>query len=504
MRSQRLPRTLRSGLYDLLLPGALGALAVLGFAPFGYYGLTWLALAGLLGLWWRASVRRGAWRGFVFGWGLFGGGVHWPFVSVYHYGNAPLPLAVVLVCLLVLYLSLYPALAGALAAAMRRLPRTLWALLFVPGAWLLSELLRGWVMTGFPWLSMGYALTNAPIAGLVPLGGVFFIGALLVAAAGALALLLAGSLGARAVSVILIAVTPVVLWLVPPATSWTQAAGQPLSVAIVQGNFPQDVKWDRDYFLPTLERYRRLTETTDAELVVWPEVAIPTLERYVRNYLDDIDALAADKDQTVLVGTLTQQPDDGAYYNTVLALGANHGHYYKHHLVPFGEYFPLPDFAKRWMDAIDMRYSNFARGGVQQTPIEAHGVKLGMSICFEDVFGAEVAQSLPAAGVLVNVTNDAWFAGTIAADQHFNIARMRALETGRAMVRATNTGISGVIGPDGRVIERVGQFEVAVLEADVQPRSGMTPYVRYRNTPLWAAGLVLCVLGLGWAGLRRD
>src|SRR5699024_4577574 len=130
---------------------------------------------------------------------------------------------------------------------------------------------------------------------------VFFIGALLVAAAGALALLLAGSLGARAVSVILIAVTPVVLWLVPPATSWTQAAGQPLSVAIVQGNFPQDVKWDRDYFLPTLERYRRLTETTDAELVVWPEVAIPTLERYVRNYLDDIDALAADKDQTVLV-----------------------------------------------------------------------------------------------------------------------------------------------------------------------------------------------------------
>src|SRR5699024_4764259 len=132
------------------------------------------------------------------------------------------------------------------------------------------------------------------------------------------------------------------------------------------------------------------------------------------------------------------------------------------------------------------------------------GVKLGMSICFGDVFGAEVAQSLPAAGVLVNVTNDAWFAGTIAADQHFNIARMRALETGRAMVRATNTGISGVIGPDGRIIERVGQFEVAVLEADVQPRSGMTPYVRYRNTPLWAAGLVLCVLGLGWAGLRRD
>src|SRR5699024_7857497 len=122
------------------------------------------------------------------------------------------------------------------------------------------------------------------------------------------------------------------------------------------------------------------------------------------------------------------------------------------------------------------------------------GVKLGMSICFEDVFGAEVARSAPAAGVLVNVTNDAWFAGTIAADQHFNIARMRALETGRTMVRATNTGISGVIGADGRVIERAGQFEVAVLETRVQPRSGATPYVRYRNRPLWLASVLLCLL----------
>lgn len=503
MRTPTLPRSLRIGLFDLFLPAALGVAAVLGFAPFGYYAVTWLAMAGLLGLWWHASARRGAWRGFVFGLGLFGGGLHWPFVSVYQYGHAPLPLAVVLVCLLVVYLSLYPALAGALAGATRRLPRPLWALVVVPCVWLLTELLRSSGALGFPWLSLGYTLTDAPVAGLVPLGGVFFVGAMLVAAAAVLVLLLAGSIRARALSVVLIALTPIALWFVPPPTTWTHAVGDELSVAIIQGNFPQDVKWDRDYFRPTLARYRRLTQTTDAELVVWPEVAIPTVAKYVRGYLQAIDQLARANGQTVLVGTLTQQANTGRYYNSVLALGAGQGHYYKHHLVPFGEYFPLPDFVKQWMDAINMRYSSFARGDLEQAPIQASGVKLGLSICFEDAFGAEVARALPQAGVLVNVTNDAWFAGTIAAAQHFNIARMRALETGRVLLRAANTGISAVIGPAGHVIKRTDQFEIAVVEATVQPRGGGTPYVRYGNTPLWAAAWIVTVLGLGWAGWIR-
>lgn len=496
-----LPRTLHVGLCDLILPAALGAVAVLGFAPFSYYGLTWLAMAGLLGLWWHASVRRGAWRGFVFGLGLFGAGLHWPFVSVHYYGNASAPLAIVLVALLVIYLSLYPALAGLLAAAMRRLPRTLWALVFVPGAWLLTELLRSAGIMGFSWLSLGYTLTGAPVAKLVPLGGVYFVGALLVAAAGALVLLLAGTRAERAISVVLIATAAVVLWLVPAPTTWTHPTGEKLSVAIIQGNFPQDVKWDRDYFRPTLARYRRLTKTTEAGLVIWPEVAIPSVARYVRDYLRSIDGLARSRNQTVLVGVLTQQPDTGRYYNTVLALGEGSGRYRKRHLVPFGEYFPLPDFVKQWMDAIDMRYGNLGRGSFRQQPIQAAGVKLGLSICFEDVFGAEMARAFPQAGILVNVTNDAWFSGTIAAAQHLNISRMRALESGRVLLRAANTGISAVIGPAGRISQRTGEFEAAVIEATVQPRAGTTPYGRYGNMPLWAAGLALSLLGVCWARL---
>lgn len=493
----------RVGLCDVLLPAAFGVVAMFGFAPFGYYGLTWLALAGLIGLWWRASARRCAWRGFVFGLGLFGAGVHWPFVSVYHYGNAPLPLAVVLVCLLVTYLSLFPALAGAVSGAMRRLPDMLRALVFMPAAWLLCELLRDAGITGFPWLSLGYTLVDAPVTGLAPLGGVYFLGFLMVAAAGALVLLFIGSLADRAVSVVLIVVAPIVLWAVPAPTTWTHPVGEPLQVAIVQGNFPQNVKWDRDYFRPTLKRYKRLTKHIDADLVVWPEVAVPTIARYVPDYLRSIDRMAEFTGQTVLVGTLTEQPQTGSYYNTVLALGTGSGVYRKRHLVPFGEYFPLPDFVKGWLDAINMRYSSFARGVVDQPLITASGVKLGLSICFEDVFPDEVARAVPEAGVLVNVTNDAWFAGTMAAAQHLNISRMRALETGRALLRAANTGISAIIGPAGRIIKRSDQFEIAVLKATIQPRGGSTPYVRFGNMPLWAGGGMLVVVGLLGSEWRR-
>src|SRR5699024_7934947 len=414
------------------------------------------------------------------------------------------PLAVVLVCLLAAYLSLFPMLAGALAGAMRRLPRTAWALVFVPASWLLSELLRGWFMTGFPWLSLGYVLVDTPLTDLAPLGGVYFLGACVMAAAGALLLLLAGSVTGRLVSVMRIALTPVFLSWVPPAIDWTAPSGEPLRTAIIQGNFPQAVKWDRNWFQPTLDRYRRLTRQVDADLVVWPEVAVPTVARNVPDYLQAVSAAAHAKDQTVLVGVMTQHGDSDAYYNSVLALGAGSGRFDKRHLVPFGEYFPLPDFAKRWLDQLDMPYSNLGRGADHQEPIRTDDTELGLSICFEDAFGREVRRALPAADVLVNVTNDAWFIGTVAAAQHLEISRLRALEAGRPLLRAANTGISAVIGPTGRVLKRSNQLEIAILEATVQPRSGVTPYVRFGNTPVWFAALLLTALGLAWGRRRRN
>jgi len=490
---------------DLLAPALLGAAATLGFAPFGYYGLTFLALVGLIALWWPATTRRGAWRGFVFGLAHFGTGIYWTFVSTYYYGGAPLPMAIGLVCLLTVYMALYPAFVGALAGFTRRLPRSVWALAILPGAWLLAELVRSWVMTGFPWLSLGYSLIDAPVTSLAPLGGVYFLGVLMMIGASTVVLLFAGSLFARALAVAIIAVTPLGLWYTPPAMEWTRPAGAPISVDVVQGNFAQSIKWQRDTFATTLNRYRALTERSNADLVVWPEVAIPAPANRVQPYLSDIRKLAGDRDQTVLAGVLVHESDDAPYYNAVLALGAGEGRYYKRHLVPFGEYFPVPDFIKSWLDGIDMRYSDFGFGADDQPLIDVDGVKVGLSICFEDAFGYEIAKALPAAGLLVNVTNDGWFAGTTAAAQHLEIARMRALEAGRPMLRAANTGISAIIDYDGRVRERTPEFTVANIESRVQPREGLTPYMRIGDGPLWIAGFLLTGLGLlaGFVQRRR-
>lgn len=487
---------------DWLAPPALGALSTLGFAPFGLYGLILLAFIGLLALWWSATPGQAAWRGWLFGLGQFGTGIYWVFVSVYVFGGTPLPVALLLVGLLVVYLALYPAAVGALAGTMRGLPRPAWALVFVPAAWLLAELVRAYFGTGFPWLSLGYSLVNAPVTGLAPLVGVYGLSALLVAAAGSLWLLLTGSLSGRLLALVLIVVSPLAIWWLPAPTSWTEPVGQPLPVAILQGDVPQDRKWLPENLAPVKQRYRELSASVEARLVVWPEAAIASLASLQQDYLQAIHQAALARGRTELIGILVYDPIAKVFYNAVLAVGTDRGRYYKRHLVPFGEYFPVPDFLVPLLDMVNMRYQSFAAGPEKQPLISVDGVALGISICFEDAFPREIALALPKAGILVNVTNDAWFADTTAPHQHLQIARMRALESGRPLLRAANTGISAVIGPDGVVRKRSKQFVPATLEAKVQPRAGTTPYVRYGNTPLWALALVLTLVGLAVARWR--
>lgn len=481
---------------DFPLPLLLGAAATLGFAPFGWYPVTVLALAGLLALWRDAGPRRAAWRGWLFGLGHFGTGVYWVFVSTYYHGGAPLPVAVLLVCLLPAYMAVYPALVGALAGYGARLPRVVWALLLVPAAWALGELVRARLGTGFPWLSSGYALTDAAVTGLAPLGGVYLIGVLLLTLAGAVYLLAAGGLADRLVVAAIGAALPVAVWLAPPVEHWTQPEGEPLDIAIIQGNIPQDLKWLPSAFEPTLERYRELNDVAEGRLIVWPEAAVPALAHQARGYLDSLDASAQARGRTLLVGVLQWPEYEAPLYNAVYALGVDEGRYYKRHLVPFGEYFPVPDFMRAIMDGVNMRYSSFDHGPEEQAPITVDGVALGLSICFEDVFGYEIRKALPEAGVLVNMTNDAWFDGTSAPYQHLRIARMRAMEAGRPMLRATQTGISAAIGADGRVLARSAHYAADIVETTIQPRSGATPYVRHGDRPLTLYALAVCLLCL--------
>ncbi len=262
---------------DLLIPAALGGLATLGFAPWNLYPVTIAALIGLVALWRSVGPRRAAWRGFVFGAAHFGSGIYWVYVAIHDHAGANAVVAGLAVAALVAYLACFPALTGAVAGATNRLALTLWALVVVPGAWCLAELLRGWLFSGFPWLSLGYVTIAAPLNGLGPVVGVHGLSLALMIAAGGLWLLYAGTLFARLVAFVLVAILPILVWSVPSPAHWTRPLHHTLRVAVIQGNIAQADKWRPAMLGRTLHRYRDMTWRTTADLVVWPEVAIPVL-----------------------------------------------------------------------------------------------------------------------------------------------------------------------------------------------------------------------------------
>ena len=488
-------------LADGLVPAALGGLATLGFAPYNLVPITLVAVLGLVALWRGHGPLRCAWRGFVFASVHFATGVYWIYVAMHDHAGVPAAIAVVAVVGLAAYMALYPALAGVAAGLMRRLPLTLWALLAVPAAWTLGEWLRGWVFTGFDWLALGYLGTEIPVNGLAPIVGVHGLSFLVMAAAGTLYMLYTGRAPARLVALLLILATPVLLWCLPPAVHWTHPVGQPMQAAIIQGNTQQSEKWDPATLAPTMGAYERMTEASRADLVVWPEVAIPALAQRVATPLRRISRQAAAQDQLVLAGLLRLDGDGQRYYNSLIALGAGRGEYHKRHLVPFGEYVPGPKWLGQLLDGMGAPIGGLAIGERVQPLFYKGDIAFGASICFEDVFSRNILTEMPRANVLVNVTNDAWFAGSNGPPQHLQIARMRAAEMGRPMVRAANTGISANIDFTGRVFAQTPENVRTRLTGQVTPREGVTPFVRFGETPVVAGSGAVVLLGFVWAGL---
>jgi apolipoprotein N-acyltransferase len=488
---------------DSWLPALLGLGATLGFAPWGWYGLALLAPAGLLWLWRDVTARRAAWRGFVFGQAHFTLGIYWVFISIHHYGGGPVWLAVLLVLALATYMALYPALMGyALARGFDAQPLSR-VLLALPLLWLLAELFRDWFGTGLPWLSLGYAFLDTPLSRLAPVTGVYGMGMAVVLTSGALWLMVAGQRRERILAVTAVLALGLLASLSPAFEHWTDNTGEPIEVSLVQGNIPQELKWRPGRRATTQRHYRQLTQDEwGRRLIIWPEVAIPALRHQVQGYLDELDERARASGSTLLAGVLVRDTPDAPLYNALLSLGIERGTYYKRHLVPFGEFFPAPKWLLDIGSILGLQYSDFSSGPEQQTPLRLEGHSLGVSICFEDVFGRDIRRALPEAGLLVNVTNDAWFEDSSAPHQHLQFARMRALEMGRTLLRVANTGISAVIGPDGKIVQAAPQFEVAVLRAKVTAREGLTPYARFGNVPLWV--LSLAGLGLLLFLRRRD
>jgi apolipoprotein N-acyltransferase len=475
----------------------LGGLATLGFAPYGQWYLSVLALALLMALAARAAPLRAAALGWLFGVAHFASGIYWVYISTHVYGGAPAWLAVLLLAALSGYLALYPALAMGLAVRLGLL-RGPAGWVGVPALWVLLELVRGWFYSGFPWLSIGELAVDTPVSRLAPLLGVPGLSAVFLAAAYALFRLgVEHHARGRAVAgAVLLA--PVLTALLPAPSSWTEPAGPPQAVALVQSNIRQDEKWLPEMRYEALVRHWRLTQQAwPAELVIWPEVALTQPYHQVRDgYLADLSRQAAERDATLLLGILVFEGDK--HFNSIVTVGASSGRYDKRHLVPFGEYFPIPAFLRPVMDVLETPYSDFDFGADDQPLLALNGHRIEASICFEDVFGSEIGARAREAAYLVNVTNDAWFADSSAPHQHLAFSRLRAMETGRWFLRSANTGISALINPDGEVVQRTPQFQQAVLRGEVEPRAGVTPYQRWGNLPAWLGSALLLLAAALW------
>jgi apolipoprotein N-acyltransferase len=487
---------------DNLWAFCAGLVCVFGFAPFGIFPIPVLALAVLFALWQRAATpRNAAWLGFAFGLGLFGAGISWIYVALHEYGDMPMLLALPATALFVAFLALFTALAGYVQA---RFPAAqgLRAVLVMPAAWVSVEWLRGMIFTGFPWLTLGYAHSGSPLAGYAPLFGVYGVSLVAAISAGLLASLINAPRtrqGKLALLVLLL------LWGVGAllrTVSWTKPFGEPFSVALVQGNIAQNLKFNEDALAGTLDTYRRLVLQSSARLTLLPETALPMLRHEVpQDLIGQLRDHAAQSGGDDLIGVFER--DHGSYYNSVFSLGTDEEqHYRKHHLVVFGEFIPLRPLLGWFInDVLNIPMGDLARGDKMQAPLDVAGQRVAVDICYEDVFGEEIILALPQATLLANFTNDAWYGHSYAAAQHNQMSQMRALESGRMMLRATNTGVTSIIGADGKILQQLPQHVEGVLRGMAQGYQGATPYVRCGNAAVWL--LIALMLAGAWQRGKR-
>jgi apolipoprotein N-acyltransferase len=484
-------------LWRLTAAFATGAALNLAFAPVGWWPIAVLAPAALFSLIRGLPPRRAGWTGAAFGAGLFTFGTYWLYTCLHVFGLVPIWLTIVLQLGLIALMSVY-------SAALCFLANRFWlkagatrAWLVLPVLWVLLEWLRGWALSGFPWLSLGYAMIDSPLKGWAPLFGVYGVTWAAATIAIALNVLLTPTV---AVSQRLMALGGIVILSSVPALlgrfDWTGPSGPPIQIAALQGAVPQDQKWQAKNLDETMARYSRLTaDAWGAQLIVWPEAALPVLANEIPDYLRRLKELGHAHGADFAVGLVNYEPATKRYYNGLLVLSdSGDGWYYKRHLVPFGEYFPVPGFVRSWLRLMSLPYDDITPGRQNQPMRSAAGQKLGLTICYEDAFGSRQLKVLRDATLLINVTNNAWYGDSTAPHQHLQIARMRALEAGRFLVRAANDGITAAIGPHGEIVTRLPQFREGVLRADVQPMTGLTPYARLGNYPvILGAGLLLAL-----------
>jgi apolipoprotein N-acyltransferase len=463
-----------------------GLLLTMAFAPYGYALSALPALFFLLVAWRRSTPLKAAIIGYLHGLGLFGSGIWWIFVSIHEFGDSDTFSAVMLTALAVGFWSTFPALSGWLIAHVMKW-RIVWIRLMLSSLlWVFVDYVRGdWLLNGFPWLQVGYSQLTMPLAGYAPILGVYGVSFVLVLSAVTLQEFIRRGLSLMIGIGLLLLLWGGGAWL--RGVTWTHRVGEPIKITLVQGNIGQGEKWLPDQRRNTLRLYQQLTEQHwDAQVIIWPETAIPAFLSQVRtDYLDPLAANARQRHVDLVVG-LPSEGEGQSYYNSVYALGDKPALYHKNHLLPFGEYLPLQPLSGWILDMIHIPLGNFSAGSDMQPLLVAGGHPFTTTICYEDAFGELVIRQIAEAAYIVNVTNDAWFGDTAEPFQHMQMAQMRALETGRFLVRATNTGLTGFVGPDGIIRKQAPLFHTTAVTDTITPLGGLTPYARWGNTGVFA------------------
>jgi len=490
----------RPGWPGNLLAAVAGALTTLALAPFDIWPLALVSLVVLyLGLR-DLKPRQALARGWFYGVGIYGGGTSWIYVSIHNFGGASILLAGFLMVLFVFAVAWFFALPAWLWARwIRRNEAPLADALAFAALWFALEMFRGWFLTGFPWLYAGYSQLDGPLAGLAPLGGVWLISFALALTAALLCNLPRLRMHKKffAIGVVLL-LAPWAAGLSLKGHAWTSPAGAPLTVAAIQGDVEQSMKWDPAQLDAQLALYRDMTfRSQRADLIIWPETAIPVLKESAEGYLAMLGKFANDRNSALITGVPVRQGvrGDYRYYNGITVTGEGEGTYLKQKLVPFGEYVPLQDMLRGLISFFDLPMSDFARGPGDQALLQAKGYRIAPFICYEVVYPEFAAGLSAQSDLLLTVSNDTWFGTSIGPLQHMQMTQMRALEAGRWMIRATNNGLSGLINPFGQITAKIPQFQPGVLYGEVTPMHNLTPYLQWRSWPL----AILSLLLLGWA-----
>jgi len=478
---------------------------LLAFEPFDVPMLSIISIGYLFYLSINQPPKIVAQCFFCFALVLFSSGLHWLYISIHTVSGAPIWLTVLLIFLLSSLMALYYYLTGLLMSKIYQASqsKSLILLSIGPTLWVLMEWARGWLLSGFPWFSVGYSQINTFLSNWAPIGGIYMVSWICAISSGLLVLIYLGAKQTSTKALFMLLVLLCTSWGVG-VIQWTEPKSDKLNVSLVQGAIEQEKKWLPSEFRNTLDLYKKTLQSEDQlDVVIWPEVAIPAISKNVKPYLNEISTiLEKNSIQLLLLGVLTSNEANGSVRNSMMAIGSSDVVYHKRHLVPFGEYFPVPNFIRSWLKRMGLPNRDIESGASIQDMPQLNEVFIAPTICYEDIFGSEQLGYFPEANVLVNITNNAWFGKSIAAEQHFQMSRMRAIETGRYLLRSTNTGVTAIVDPHGRIQKRSEPFTFSILTGTFVPMSGVTPYTKYGDSLVLFLIILSLIFGYYW-GIRR-